>query len=56
MPTRSRSSSPDGFWASTYRVLAHSGLPGKGGDGKLTAGRTLQIPGHRGVCTMLQVD
>ncbi len=45
---------PDGFWASTYRVLAHSGVEGELPTGKLAAGTTLELPGR--TVAILQVD
>ena len=45
---------PDGFWANTYQVLAHTGLPGELPVGKLTAGTFLELPGR--TVAILQVD
>ncbi len=45
---------PDGFWANTYQVLAHTGLPGELPVGKLTAGTSLELPGR--TVAILQVD
>jgi glycogen debranching enzyme len=45
---------PDGPWANTYRVVAHSGLEGELPTEKLLAGTSLQIPGRTVV--VLQVD
>jgi glycogen operon protein len=45
---------PDGPWASTYTVVAHSGRPGELPAMKVDAGYCLQIPGRTVV--VLQVD
>ena len=45
---------PDGSWADTYTVVAHSGLEGELPSDKIKAGSTLQLPGHTVV--VLQVD
>ena len=45
---------PDGPWAHTYTVLAHTGLDGELPSEKMLAGATLQIPGRTVV--VLQVD
>ena len=45
---------PDGDWAETYTVIAHSGVPGELPEEKLTAGSTLLLPGRSVV--VLAVD
>ncbi|HKH54150.1 MAG TPA: glycogen debranching protein GlgX [Propionibacteriaceae bacterium] len=45
---------PDGPWAHTYTVVAHTGLDGELPEEKMSAGSTLQIPGRTVV--VLQVD
>jgi hypothetical protein len=45
---------PDGCWADTYTVVAHSGSEGELPSDKIKAGSTLQLPGHTVV--VLQVD
>jgi len=45
---------PDGPWATTYRVVAHTGVDGDLPSDKITAGSPLQIPGRSVV--VLQVD
>jgi glycogen operon protein len=45
---------PDGPWADTYTVVAHTGLDGELPSEKIAAGSTLQLPGHTVV--LLQVD
>jgi glycogen operon protein len=45
---------PDGPWATTYTVVAHSGRPGELPMEKMEAGSNLQIPGRTVV--VLQVD
>ncbi len=45
---------PDGPWAYTYTVVAHSGVEGELPDDKLPAGSTLRLPGRTVV--VLQVD
>jgi glycogen operon protein len=45
---------PDGVWASTYTVVAHSGLPGELPSEKIEAGGSLRLPGRTVV--VLQVD
>ncbi len=45
---------PDGPWANTYTVVAHSGAEGELGCEKMAAGSSLQIPGRSVV--VLQVD
>jgi glycogen operon protein len=45
---------PDGPWAHTYRVVAHSGTEAELPTEKLSAGSSLQIPGRTVV--VLQVD
>jgi glycogen operon protein len=45
---------PDGAWARTYSVVAHSGTPGELPAEKLDAGSTLLLPGRTVV--VLQVD
>jgi glycogen operon protein len=45
---------PDGPWADTYTVIAHTGNEGELPSEKITAGSTLQLPGRTVV--VLQVD
>ncbi len=45
---------PNGPWADTYTVVAHTGLEGELPSEKIAAGSTLQLPGHTVV--LLQVD
>jgi glycogen operon protein len=45
---------PDGAWASTYTVVAHTGRDGELPSEKITAGSALQLPGRTVV--VLQVD
>ncbi len=45
---------PDGPWATTYTVVAHSGLPGELPVDKMEAGSSLRLPGRTVV--VLQVD
>ncbi|HYP44482.1 MAG TPA: glycogen debranching protein GlgX [Propionibacteriaceae bacterium] len=45
---------PNGAWASTYTVVAHSGTPGELPTEKIEAGNTLELPGRTVV--VLQVD
>ena len=45
---------PDGPWAHTYSVVAHTGVDGELPTEKISAGSTLQIPGRTVV--VLQVD
>ena len=45
---------PDGPWAHTYQVVAHSGTETELPTEKLSAGTSLQIPGRTVV--VLQVD
>jgi glycogen debranching enzyme len=45
---------PDGSWAHTYTVVAHTGLDGELPEEKISAGSTMQIPGRTVV--VLQVD
>jgi glycogen operon protein len=45
---------PDGPWAETYTVLAHTGADGELPSEKIGAGSALQLPGRTVV--VLQVD
>ena len=45
---------PDGPWAHTYTVVAHTGIDGELPTEKISAGSSLQIPGRTVV--VLQVD
>ena len=45
---------PDGPWADTYTVVAHTGRDGELPSEKIAAGSSLQLPGHSVV--LLQVD
>jgi glycogen operon protein len=45
---------PDGPWANTYTVVAHTGHDGELPSEKIAAGSALQLPGHTVV--VLQVD
>ncbi|HEU4909629.1 MAG TPA: glycogen debranching protein GlgX, partial [Propionibacteriaceae bacterium] len=45
---------PDGPWADTYTVIAHTGTDGELPSEKITAGSTLRLPGRTVV--VLQVD
>jgi glycogen debranching enzyme len=45
---------PDGAWAHTYTVVAHTGTDGELPEEKISAGSTLQIPGR--TVLVLQVD
>jgi glycogen operon protein len=45
---------PGGDWASSYRVVAHSGPPGELATGPIAAGQSLRLPGR--TVAVLQVD
>jgi len=45
---------PDGFWAETYQVVAHTGTAGELPIGKLKAGSAMTLPGR--TVAVLQVD